>query len=95
MFEDFREGDEISWWDDGHGRGADPADPGAQHRTGVIRRVCWHPGGEAQVVALLVERQGPLGPYDSTVRPDRGHRPQVIIPAAQRAGGEDIDRTTP
>lgn len=78
MFESLREGDAISWWDDGHGRGAEPGTEGALHRTGVVGQACRDPRDPSTVVALLVDCEGPLGGYVTTVRPDRGHRPELI-----------------
>ncbi|MFF0544133.1 hypothetical protein ACFYTF_14985 [Nocardia thailandica] len=35
----FEVGDEITWWSDGHGRGADPDDPAARRRSGIVDAV--------------------------------------------------------
>ncbi|TCJ89960.1 hypothetical protein DFR71_6250 [Nocardia alba] len=43
----FEVGDEICWWDDGHGRGGEPDDPTAQWFTGTVDSVCRHPAAPA------------------------------------------------
>ncbi|MGW0640446.1 hypothetical protein [Nocardia salmonicida] len=76
----FEVGDEIGWWDDGHGRGVEPDDPTARWFTGTVDSVCRHPADETRIVAYLVHRSSTLGSYLTTVRPDHGHRPERVAP---------------
>lgn len=71
-------GDRVEWWDDGHGRGAVPDQPGAMRCSGTISEVLR--SAEGQPVAYFVRRYSRIsGTYTVTVRPDFGHR-LVLLP---------------
>ncbi|MFE9575384.1 hypothetical protein ACFYO1_03280 [Nocardia sp. NPDC006044] len=82
----FISGDRVSWWDDGHGRGAEPSHPDALHLTGTIHAVCRPPADDSRIVAYLVTRRGGVsGTYTETVRPDLGHRLTHVDENVQRS----------
>ncbi|MBF6548851.1 hypothetical protein [Nocardia brasiliensis] len=69
-------GDPVEWWDDGHGRGVAPDEPGAMRCTGVVASVDRTADGRA--VVYLVRRKSVGGEYLAPVRPDLGHRLVLI-----------------
>ena len=79
----FAVGEEIVWWDDGHGNGVDPDDPAARRYTGHIDAPHFHPADPSRVVAYSILRFGALGSYLTTIRPDHGHRPVRV----EQSGG--------
>ncbi|MEV6064893.1 hypothetical protein AB0L62_33250 [Nocardia asteroides] len=74
----FAAGEEIAWWDDGHGRGADPEAPGARRCTGIVDAVLYSPADPGRIVAYSVFRTSKLGRYVTTIRADLGHRPERV-----------------
>lgn len=80
----FEVGDEIVWWDDGHGRGADLDDPAARRCTGIVDAVHRHPADETWIVAYTVVQSNTLGRYLATIRPDHGHRPERVTGESPR-----------
>ncbi|WP_433574098.1 hypothetical protein [Nocardia brasiliensis] len=71
-------GDLVEWYDDGHGRGIAPDQPGAMRCSGTISDVL--SGAEGQPVAYFVRRYSRIsGTYAVAVRPDLGHR-LVLLP---------------
>jgi hypothetical protein len=72
MCEEYAAGEDITWWTDGHGGGADPGDTGAMRLTGTVASVHRHPSDDTRIAAYLVERRGGVsGTYITTVRPDQ------------------------
>ncbi|MDO3651164.1 hypothetical protein [Nocardia mangyaensis] len=73
----FAPGDEIVWWDDGHGRGVDPDAPTARRCTGIVDAVLYSPAEQTRIVAYSVLRSNTMGRYLTTIRKDLGHRPEL------------------
>ncbi|MEU0876799.1 hypothetical protein [Nocardia brasiliensis] len=71
-------GDPVEWYDDGHGRGVAPDQPGAMRCTGVVASVDRTADGRA--VVYLVRRKSVGGEYLAPVRPDLGHRLALLPP---------------
>lgn len=70
----FEPGDPVAWWDDGHGRGAEPDHPGARRHSGVVAAVYRDPADDTRIAAYVVTCRGLTGSYLVTVRPDHGCR---------------------
>ncbi|WP_280431545.1 hypothetical protein [Nocardia brasiliensis] len=74
-------GDPVEWWDDGHGRGAAPDEPGAMRCTGVVASV--DRTADGHVTVYLVRRTSVGGEYLAPVRPDLGHR--LVLSEAEQS----------
>ncbi|MCX4099116.1 hypothetical protein [Nocardia sp. alder85J] len=75
LFDRLAVGDRIAWWTDLGGRGTDPGQPGAHRSIGTVTDMERDAAGAVTVCFVdITTSMG--GVWNTTIRPDLGHRPE-------------------